>query len=95
MQKNLGYNQASTKRTGSDGKVTVAPRTHMKEIKHMAYTLDQLSQDIRQTLKADDGPSGRQTICQFVSKALLDKEFIAQHVTAEQCKPRKVLHGGF
>jgi hypothetical protein len=58
----------------------------------MSYTLEQLSQDIRHTLKADSGPSGRQKICQYVSKALLDKDFIAQHVTAEQCKPRKVLY---
>jgi hypothetical protein len=58
----------------------------------MAYTLEQLSQDIRKTLKEDPGPAGKQKVCQFVSKALLDKEFIAKHVTAEQCKPRKVLY---
>jgi hypothetical protein len=27
-----------------------------------------------------------------VSKALLDKEFVAAHLTAEQCRPRKVLY---
>ncbi len=58
----------------------------------MSYSLEQLSQDISQTLKADPGPDGRQKICQFVSKALLDKEFIAKHVTPEECKPRKVLY---
>ncbi len=58
----------------------------------MTYTLEQLTQDIRQTLKADPGPAGRQKICQYVSKALLDRQFIQQHVTADQCQPRKVLY---
>lgn len=58
----------------------------------MTYTLEQLSQDIRATLRANPGPAGKQKICQFVSRALLDKEFIARHVTAAECKPRKVLY---
>ena len=58
----------------------------------MAYTLEQLSHDIHETLKADPGPSGREKVCAFVSRALLDKEFVARHVTADQCKPRKVLY---
>jgi hypothetical protein len=58
----------------------------------MSYTLEQLSDDIRKTLKADAGVTGKQAVCQFVSKALLDQEFIARHLTAEQCKPRKVLY---
>ena len=58
----------------------------------MAYTLEQLSSDIRDALKADLGPSGKQAVCGLVSKVLLDKEFIAQHLTAEQCRPRKVLY---
>ncbi len=58
----------------------------------MSYTLEQLSQDIRATLKAHPGPAGKQKICKFVSKALLDKEFVARHVTPDVCKPRKVLY---
>jgi len=58
----------------------------------MPYTLEQLSSDIRGALKADPGPAGKQAICALVSKALLDKEFIAQHLTEDQCKPRKVLY---
>src|ERR1700739_2159639 len=58
----------------------------------MAYTLEQLSADIRETLKADSGVSGKQQVCEFVSKALLDQEFVARHLTAEQCRPRKVLY---
>jgi len=58
----------------------------------MAYTLEQLSADIRKALKADAGPAGKQAVCGLVSKALLDQEFIATHLTADQCRPRKVLY---
>ena len=58
----------------------------------MAYTLEQLSADIRETLKADSGVTGKQLVCKLVSKALLDQEFVARHLTAEQCRPRKVLY---
>lgn len=58
----------------------------------MAYTLEQLSSDIRGVLKNDDGTTGKQAICGLVAKALVDKEFVAQHLTSEQCKPRKVLY---
>src|SRR5271166_3206237 len=44
------------------------------------------------SLKADFGPAGKQALCALVSKVLLDKEFIAQHLTADQCRPRKVLY---
>jgi hypothetical protein len=56
----------------------------------MAYTLEQLSADIRQTLKTDAGPAGKQAVCALVSKVLLDREFVAQHLTADQRQPRKV-----
>jgi len=39
----------------------------------MAYTLEQLSADIRETLKADSGITGKQLVCKLVSKALLDQ----------------------
>ena len=58
----------------------------------MAYTLEQLSSDIRAALKADPGLGGKEAVCGLVSKALRDEAFIAQHLTAEQCKPRKVLY---
>ncbi len=58
----------------------------------MAYTLEQLSSDIRGALKADPGPAGKQAVCALVSKVLLDKEFVTQHLTVEQCRPRKVLY---
>jgi hypothetical protein len=58
----------------------------------MAYTLEQLSDEIRAALKADPGPAGKQAVCAAVSKALRDEDFIARHLTAEQCRPRKVLY---
>ena len=56
------------------------------------YTLEALSHDIKAALKADPGIAGKQAVCKLVSKALLDKDFIARHLTPEQCKPRKVLY---
>ena len=58
----------------------------------MSYSLDQLSKDICETLKANPGPVGRKEICKFVSQALLDKEFVEKYVTPEECKPRKILY---
>jgi hypothetical protein len=58
----------------------------------MAYTLEQMASDIRAVLEKDAGTAGKETICGIVSKALVDKEFVAQHLTADQCKPRKVLY---
>ena len=57
----------------------------------MAYTLEQLSTDIRTALKADSGATGKEAICGLVAKVLVDKDFIDQHLTADQCRPRKVL----
>ncbi|HXW23792.1 MAG TPA: hypothetical protein VEK73_03520 [Xanthobacteraceae bacterium] len=58
----------------------------------MPYTLEQLSADIRAALKADAGPAGKQAVCKLVSKVLLDRDFVAAHLTAEACRPRKVLY---
>jgi len=58
----------------------------------MATTLESFAAEIRAALKADPGPGGKQAVCAVVSKVLLDQDFIAQHLTPEQCKPRKVLY---
>ena len=58
----------------------------------MTTTLEKLAIDIRAALKADPGASGKQAICLLVEKVLHDQAFIAAHLTAEQCKPRKVLY---
>jgi len=55
-------------------------------------TLESLAADIRKALKADPGTAGKEAICDILSKALLDTAFIDRHVTAEDCKPRKVLY---
>lgn len=58
----------------------------------MTYTLEHLAGDIRAALKADSGLGGKQAVCKLVSKALVDDEFVAKHLRADECKPRKVLY---
>ena len=58
----------------------------------MGYTLEDLAADIRQTLTSDPGPEGKKAVCGLVSKALVDQDFIATHLTEENCQPRKVLY---
>jgi len=58
----------------------------------MSYSLEQLATDIKASLKKDSSAAGKQALCAIVSKALVDKEFISKHLTADQCKPRKVLY---
>ena len=58
----------------------------------MTYTLEQLSSDIKAALKADPGTGGKHAVCKLVSKVLRDQDFIAKHLNAANCKPRKVLY---
>jgi hypothetical protein len=58
----------------------------------MTYTLEQLSADIKAALKADAGRGGKEAVCKLVSRVCRDQDFIARHLTPEQCKPRKVLY---
>lgn len=60
----------------------------------MTETLDQLARDIRETLTSEPGPAGKQKICQRLSKALLDEEFIADQLPprASGANPREVLY---
>lgn len=58
----------------------------------MGYTLEQLGNDIRKALKADGGTAGKQAVCALVTQVLLDEAFVEKHLTADQCKPRKVLY---
>jgi hypothetical protein len=58
----------------------------------MTDTLEQLATDIGAALKADSGIGGKQAVCKLVSKVCLDQDFIAKHLTPENCKPRKVLY---
>jgi len=60
----------------------------------MSYTLSQLAADIRETLKADNGPQGKAKVATFVSRALTDKAFIAAELKerAPGAHPRQVLY---
>jgi len=58
----------------------------------MAYTLEQFSADIRSKLEADPGVDGQQGILKLLTKALLDDQFVEEHLKAEECRPRKVLY---
>lgn len=58
----------------------------------MPYTLEELSRDIRDVLAADDSIDGKKRVCELVSRALLDRDFVATHLTEELCRPRKVLY---
>lgn len=60
----------------------------------MPYTLEQLASDIKGTLNADPGPEGKKKLCEFVSRALNDDEFVAKHMTERgpDDDPREVLY---
>ena len=60
----------------------------------MADTLEQLADDIKQALKSEPGVEGRKKICERLSRTLVDREFIANHLKtrAPGEHPREVLY---
>lgn len=60
----------------------------------MPYALTQLAADIRETLKANPGRTGKEAIGKFVTKALHDDAFVAAHLKdrAPGAHPREVLY---
>lgn len=58
------------------------------------YTVDTLAAGIREILRVDGGRSGKEKICQLVSAALKDPEFVATHLTDRPAgaDPREVLY---
>ena len=58
----------------------------------MAYTLEALSNDIRDILSKDESVEGKQRVCTLVAQALVDSDFVSTHLTEENCQPRKVLY---
>jgi len=58
------------------------------------YTLEGLANDIRSALAADSGKAGKEQVCKFVSRALLDQAFIAEHLKDRSPgeHPREVLY---
>lgn len=49
-------------------------------MKSMPYTLENLAADIKSALKADPSPAGKAEVCKAVSRALLDKDFVATNL---------------
>jgi len=60
----------------------------------MGYTLTQLAADIGEALKKDGGRAGKERICTYVSRSLIDKAFVATHLRerAPGAHPREVLY---
>jgi len=58
----------------------------------MAYTLENLAGDIRQTLKDSPNNEGSSDICQFVEQALGDEIFISTHFGADKTRPRHIIY---
>ncbi|HLH95913.1 MAG TPA: hypothetical protein VKW08_12445 [Xanthobacteraceae bacterium] len=60
----------------------------------MTYTLQQFAADIRATLKADPGSTGRRKVCEHVQRALADPAFLAAHLKdrAPKADPREILY---
>ena len=60
----------------------------------MSYSLTQLAADIRETLKTNSGPTAKEKVCTYVSKALNDKTLVANHLKdrAPGANPREVLY---
>lgn len=60
----------------------------------MGYTLERLAADIREALATQPGADGKQRVCELVSKALFDQDFIATHLKerAAGAHPREVLY---
>ena len=46
----------------------------------MPYTLDDLVQDIKEIINTEKMPDGSDKICYFVSKALMDQNFIIDNL---------------
>ena len=58
----------------------------------MAYTIEKFAEDIRQTLKADPGPAGREKIRLLTEKAVSDEELVQTHLGPQNTKKRQVLY---
>jgi hypothetical protein len=56
----------------------------------MAYTIEQFSEDCHEVLATDPGPEGRKKICEFVSRACADPEFVGRHLP-DDGPERKIL----
>lgn len=57
----------------------------------MAYTLEQFAADCHKILTADPGPEGRKRVCEAVSRACTDAEFVHRHLP-DDGPERKILY---
>jgi hypothetical protein len=57
----------------------------------MAYTLEQFSEECHRVLAADPGPEGRRQVCELVSRACTDAEFVRRHLP-DDGPERKILY---
>lgn len=60
----------------------------------MSYTLNDLADDIKEIVQNNKMPNGSDQICYFVSKALMDQNFVLQYLPDRQegSPPREVLY---
>jgi hypothetical protein len=61
------------------------------EIKEMAYTIERMSDEMHNIIRADPGPEGRKKVCELVKKACADAEFVGKHLP-EDGPERKILY---
>src|SRR4029077_15885226 len=57
----------------------------------MAYTLEQFSRDCHRILATDPGPEGRKKVCELVSRASPDPDFVRQYLP-DDGPDRKILY---
>ena len=50
----------------------------------MTYTLNELANDIKDIVQNNKMPNGSDQICYFVSKALMDQNFVLQNLPEER-----------
>lgn len=58
----------------------------------MSYTLEEFAADCHNALKKDSGPDGIEEVRKCVEKALLDPDFIAEHLPPDADKERRVIY---
>jgi predicted metal-dependent enzyme (double-stranded beta helix superfamily) len=58
----------------------------------MAYSLDQLATDIRETLKSTPMPAGGEAVCKQVQRALTDEAFRAENFASDKTAKRTIIH---
>ena len=57
----------------------------------MAFTLEEFSAEAHRILAANPGPDGRRQVCELVSRACTDPEFVAKHLP-DDGPERKILY---